>query len=72
MTGRTDPAGPRAINVSRIGKLGRDGIKGRIDRLEAVGILSLVEGSDPLPLMPVSEPDIIHEVRVYRTNLSAI
>ncbi|NQV45203.1 MAG: class I SAM-dependent methyltransferase [Rhodospirillales bacterium] len=45
-----------------------DGIRDRTEALEAEGRWSLVESSGPLPLMPVGEPEINHEVRVYRVG----
>lgn len=43
-----------------------DGVKARIEALEADEKWTLVEASDPLPLCPVAAPDIIHDARVYR------
>ncbi len=45
-----------------------DGIKGRLEKLEADGRWSCIERSEPLPLMPDGEPDITHEVRVYKVS----
>jgi len=43
-----------------------DGIKDRIDNLLTEGRWVLVEASGPLKIMPVGEPDMNHEICVYR------
>jgi len=45
-----------------------DGIKDRIDHLIAEQEWALVEGSGPLQIMPRGEPDMRHEICVYRVG----
>lgn len=47
---------------------GSDGIKDRVEKLLAEGHWTLVEASGPIKIMPVGEPEMNHDIRVYRAS----
>ena len=63
---RVTRAGGLIVVSLNLDTYGDDGIEARIERLVAERRWTLVEASGPLKIMPRGEPDMNHEIRVYR------